>query len=154
MSEHGFRHVVKDVDGDTATVRAFAEDQTLSLWTTVEVDAAPLDLDSAAARELAKALTDAADLIDPPAADQTAGEVEWSKYAPRDDQYEYAVTSRCDGTDVRYWRFTPKRVLPRGPQEPATEEAYRAAVEATSLRDHDEIQAAKAWLARTSGATR
>lgn len=64
MSTEDFKRVIEDRFGETVTV--YIEDDRVTLspetWDAL--------LDPAAARELARALTDAADLIDPPAASE------------------------------------------------------------------------------------
>lgn len=52
---------------------------------------------------------------------------EFGDTVPNDGEYEYTVTSDCDGSNVRYLRRKPKSVGEHHPWEPATEQAWAAA---------------------------
>lgn len=61
-------------------------------------------------------------------------EAVWNEGNRNDGVYEYVETADCDGNNPKVWRWLPALAGPRGNQEPASWEAYEAALYPEQLR--------------------
>jgi hypothetical protein len=53
-----------------------------------------------------------------------SGEAEWVDGLPNDGEWEYTISSACDGSNVQHHRRRPRYVRQYGPWEPTTREAF------------------------------